>query len=127
MSGVLLDTHVALWLLGDPDKFGAKTRALLTAAPLWVSAASLWEVAIKSQLGKLTVDGDIAQALADSGVRELPITWRHTATYAAVDLPHRDAFDAMLVTQAREEGLRFLTVDRAILSAGLTFVTDASA
>lgn len=126
MSGVLLDTHVALWLLGAPDRFGAKTRALLTADPLWVSAASLWEVAIKSRLGRLTLDGDIAQALADSGVRELPVTWRHITAYGEVDLPHRDPFDAILVSQAREEGFRFLTVDRAILSAGLPFVADAA-
>ena len=125
MSGVLLDTHVALWLLGEPDRLGAKTKALLATEPVWVSAASLWEVAIKSQLGKLTVAADITQALADSGVRELAIGWRHLEAYGAAALPHRDPFDAILVAQALHERLRFLTVDRAILSAGLPFVINA--
>lgn len=125
MSGVLLDTHVALWLLGDPDRLGARTKARLASEPLWVSAASVWEVAIKQQLGRLSMDADFAQALADSGVRELAVAWRHAGSHDAVGLPHRDPFDAILVTQAHDEGLLFVTADRAILGAGLAFVTDA--
>ena len=125
MSGVLLDTHVAMWLLGDPDRLGTRTRALLSTATVWVSAASVWEVAIKQQLGKLDLDADFTRALADSGVRELAVNWRHAQAHGAVELPHQDPFDAILVAQARDDGLRFLTADRAILAAGLPFVVDA--
>jgi PIN domain nuclease of toxin-antitoxin system len=125
MTGVLLDTHVALWLVADPERLGEQTTALLSAQPSWVSAVSLWELAIKQQLGKLSVKTDVASALRDSGVGELALNWRHTAGYADVELAHRDPFDRLLVAQAHGEGLSFSTADRAILAANLPFVIDA--
>lgn len=125
MSGLLLDTHVALWLLGAPHRLGARTTALLSAGTVWVSAASVWEVAIKQQLGNLRMDTDFAEALGSAGVRELPVNWRHARACGTAGLGHRDPFDAALVAQARDEGLQFVTVDRAILAAGLPFVVDA--
>lgn len=125
MSGVLLDTHVALWLVGDPDRLGQRARSLLSTRPVWVSAVSLWEVAIKQQLGKLATDADLAATLRDAGVRELALSWPHAAGYAAATLAHRDPFDRMLVAQARSDSLDLLTADRAILASDLPFVLDA--
>lgn len=125
MSGVLLDTHVALWLVGDPGRLGERVRSLLSAQPVWVSAVSLWEVAIKQQLGKLSTQADLPVALRDAGVRELAVNWRHAADYASASLAHRDPFDRMLVAQARREQLDFVTADRAILASDLPFVIDA--
>lgn len=125
MTGVLLDTHVALWLVADPERLGEQTTALLSTQPIWVSAVSLWELAIKQQLGKLSVRADLASALRDSGVGELAMNWQHTGGYTDVELAHRDPFDRLLVAQARSEGLSFMTADRAILAANLPFVSDA--
>ena len=125
MSGVLLDTHVALWLVADPGGLGERARSLLSTRPVWVSAVCLWEVAIKHQLGKLTMDADLAAALRGAGARELALNWSHASGYAATFLTHRDPFDRMLVTQARAAGLDFVTADRAILASDLPFVVDA--
>ena len=125
MTGALLDTHVAVWLVADPDRLGQQTTSLLSAQPAWVSAVSLWELAIKQQLGKLEVKADLPAALRESGVRELAMSWQHTAGYGDVELAHRDPVDRLLLAQARSEGLSFLTADRAILAADLPFVVDA--
>lgn len=125
MNGLLLDTHVALWLVADPERLGSKAKSLLMAQPVWASSVSLWEVAIKQQLGKLSIDGDLSVALRESGVGELPLSWGHSGEYADIALPNKDPFDRMLVGQARNEELRFLTADRTIVGAGLPFVVDA--
>lgn len=110
---LLLDTHVWLWWMGDPDRLGADTTAAL-ASPnhlAVVSAASVWEVTIKRGLGKLRFDGDPVAAVGSGGFEPLPISLAHAA--AAGDLPvhHRDPFDRMLVAQARVEGLTIVTGD----------------
>lgn len=125
MGGVLVDTHVVLWMLSDPERLGEQAKALLSDEPVWVSAASLWEIAIKQQVGKLQVRADPAAALAEAGVSELAVSWRHLDGYADLDLPHRDPFDRVLLNQARTEGLTLLTADRALLATGLNFVADA--
>ena len=125
MSGVLLDTHAALWLVHDAPHLGPISRALVQAQGAWVSPVSLWEIEIKRSVGKLTVDADIHAGLAGAGVRELPLTWAHTRGYAESALAHRDPFDRMLVAQAAAQNLTFLTADRLILAASLDFAHDA--
>lgn len=125
MSGLLLDTHVALWLIADPERLGPKAKAALGEQPVWLSSVSLWEVGLKQQLGKLTVDGDLAEALKLAGIRELSLSWAHAGEYATFELPTKDPFDRMLVGQARSERLQFMTADRVILGAGLSFTIDA--
>lgn len=125
MTGVLLDTNAALWLVADPDRLGPECRALLSSGPVVVSAASLWEVELKRAVGKLHVDADLAAAWRSSGVAELPVRWEHVAAYSSIDLPQRDPFDRLLLAQARAEQLDFVTADRQILGAGLPRVHDA--
>lgn len=118
----LLDTHVALWLIGEPDRVPTAIRDQLAdpANDLLVSAISALEVATKERLGKLPRSGLVeswANRVADIGARELPMTSGHALLAGAMPWAHRDPFDRVLVAQATLEALTLVTVDRAI--AGL--------
>lgn len=115
----LLDTHVWLWLLESPSKIASPARATLELADeLVLSVASIWEIAIKVNLGKLAVRRGVHAArdeiLTAIGGRELAITSAHAP--AAADLPalHRDPFDRVLIAQTIVEGLVLVTADEAI-------------
>jgi PIN domain nuclease of toxin-antitoxin system len=118
MSGLLLDTHVLLWLLDDSPRLGLDARELITASSaVYVSAASTWELAIKAAIGKLTLPDDLDDAIDRSALRELPVTRRHTLASDLIALPHKDPFDALLVAQAKVERLTLLTADEKLLMA----------
>ncbi len=109
---LLLDTHAVLWWLGgDRLAQAAVDRIADPATLVAVSAASVWEAAIKAALGKLELPAPLSQALADEGFEPLAITVAHAEM--AGDLPplHRDPFDRMLVAQASIEGLTLVTRD----------------
>lgn len=125
MTGLLLDTHVALWFLSAPDRLGKQAKVLLSSRPIWLSSVSVWEIAIKQQLGKLRVDVDLPEALRASGIGELKLSWGHATRYSDIEITNKDPFDRALVGQARSEGLQLVTADRAILAAQLPFVVDA--
>ena len=116
---VLLDTQLLLWALGDPDRLPAAARRITEEAEIYVSAASIWEIAIKSSLGKLVADPrEVLAALEPAGFLSLPISGEHCAR--VVDLPplHRDPFDRLLIAQARTEPMRFLTADASLRDYG---------
>ncbi|MGV0743903.1 type II toxin-antitoxin system VapC family toxin [Mycolicibacterium sp. XJ870] len=118
MSDLLLDTHVVLWLLEDNPRLGIHTRDRITeSGSVFVSAASTWELAIKATLGKLTLPDDLDGAIDRSGLRDLPITRRHTLASEITALPHKDPFDALLVAQATAERLTLITADAKLLRA----------
>ena len=113
----LLDTHVLLWWIGDDPKLRAETRKTVTDPDheIVVSAASIWEAAIKRAVGKLRFETPILlDTLRRGGLRVLPITAEHAL--AAGDLPrhHDDPFDRMLVAQAMAEGLTLITRDATL-------------
>ena len=110
---LLLDTHVALWVMTDSPRLSAAARGMLVAADeVYVSAASVWEVAIKRSLGKLDFDAALfSSALRDSGFLPLPITDAHAVGVQALPAHHADPFDRLLVAQAIHEPLRLLTAD----------------
>ncbi len=111
---LLLDTHILLWALADdPALKPAWREALDDAESLHVSAASIWEIAIKRALGKLRVDGDPARAAREAGCVPLPITWEHGEAAGALPPHHADPFDRLLIAQGRLEGLTLLTADAA--------------
>ena len=117
MTSVLLDTHVVLWLLDDSARLGAQARQrIVAAAAVFVSAASTWEMAIKSAAGKLALPTDLDDAIVRSGVRDLPITRQHTLAIDQSALPHKDPFDAMIVAQATVERLTLVTADEKLLA-----------
>jgi PIN domain nuclease of toxin-antitoxin system len=119
---ILLDTHVFLWAVSDDPRLSPAARALiLNAEEVHVSAASLWEIAIKTGLGKLEADVDeLVQTVHLSGFQELPVTMAHTAELSRLPLlsGHKDPFDRLLVAQSMSEPLILLTADSKIEAYG---------
>lgn len=116
MKGYLLDTHALLWWLADDPLLGCKARAIIGdgTRPIFVSAASTWEIAIKKRLGKLIAPGNISQIIAEERFTGLDISLSHGEQAGALPAIHRDPFDRMLVAQALAEGLVVITADRFI-------------
>lgn len=116
---LLLDTHVLLWALSTPEKLPARFRRELDTAQVFVSAASIWEVAIKAGLGKLDADPrEVLDAVQPSGFELLDVTGTHAARVATLPSIHRDPFDRMLVAQALVEPLILVTRDEALTAYG---------
>ncbi|MFT4187202.1 MAG: type II toxin-antitoxin system VapC family toxin [Aeromicrobium sp.] len=115
----LLDTHVLLWLLGQPDRVPAEARRVLSDRKnrLFVSAICGFEVSTKVRLGKLDAAPLVAAwpaRIADLGAEELAVTSAHAVLAGSLDWAHRDPFDRLLVAQAMTDGLTLVTVDAAI-------------
>jgi PIN domain nuclease of toxin-antitoxin system len=113
---LLLDTHLLLWALAEPDRLDAATRTVLEDASNEVlfSAASLWEIAIKAGLGRSDFAFDPQQILRgalDTGFVELPVRSDAAVQVAKMPQHHRDPFDRLLIAQAMSEPVRFYTVD----------------
>jgi PIN domain nuclease of toxin-antitoxin system len=122
---VLLDTHLLLWALAAPAKLPAAARKQIEAAEVFVSAASIWEISIKSALGKLEADPqEVLAAISPTGFVLLPITGEHAAKVRELPSLHKDPFDRMLVAQASVEPMILLTNDEALRKYG-TIVTVA--
>lgn len=120
---LLLDTHVLLWWLADDRKLSSDARAMIGAADnqVLVSAASVWEIAIKEALKRIEIDLDeLEDAILESGFEPLPIALNHAARVGGLPEVHRDPFDRMLVAQASIEELRLVTHDRIFERYGLS-------
>jgi PIN domain nuclease of toxin-antitoxin system len=119
MSRLLLDTHVALWWFSAHPRLTEEFRNMISHSECWISAGSLWEVAIKFRLGKLPVDPDILLTTTrGSKIHFLSITPEHTATTAQLPDIHSDPFDRLLLAQARKENLILLTADKILIEYG---------
>ena len=121
---ILLDTHAFLWLIAGDASLSPKARDIIEAAdnePL-LSAASLWEMAIKVSLGKLTLNFEepfseaIGGQLRENGVTVLPLDITHIGQVAVMPFHHRDPFDRLIVAHARLRGWRLATGDRVMLA-----------
>jgi len=112
----LLDTPVLIWAVLDDPALPERFRAALTApgAEIHVSAASVWEVAIKRALGKLSVPLDLFDAARAAGAQPLAIGWEHARAVETLPPHHGDPFDRMLIAQALVEGLTLMSLDRQI-------------
>jgi PIN domain nuclease of toxin-antitoxin system len=113
-ANVLMDTHFVLWLRMEPQKLTAAERQILNSSPtVFVSAVSLWEIAML--LGRGRIPGGNDQLLSVSqGLDWLPIKPDHCKVLAALPRLHRDPFDRMLIAQAESEQVPLLTRDRAM-------------
>ena len=119
LMDLLLDTHVLLWWLLDDESLSAEHKQRIDDAPsVFVSAASVWEVAMKQELGKLAVPASFRTDPHDGGLRELAITLRHAILAGSLPPFHRDPFDRMLVAHARAEQRILLTHDPDIKVRG---------
>lgn len=116
MSGLLLDTHVLLWWLDDdPRLSSAAHRAIVDpGADVFVSAASMWEIAVKASLEKLRVDEGIPALVLDEGFDELAVTFDHAWAARLLPMHHRDPVDRLLISQALADGLRLVSADRRL-------------
>jgi PIN domain nuclease of toxin-antitoxin system len=113
---LLLDTQILLWAAGHPEQLSAPARKLLSSTKhdLFFSPASLWEIAIKSGLGRLDFRVNARQlrrGLLDNGYVEIPITSEHVVSVDQLPPLHQDAFDRILIAQALVEGMTLVTAD----------------
>jgi len=122
---VLLDTHILLWLVSTPSEVDAAAVAVLAdpATSVWVTAASAWEIAIKTRLGRL--DGEAllsawTDITADMSTTELPIESSDAILAGRLPWDHKDPFDRVIVAQALRRNLTIATRDTKILKAALT-------
>jgi PIN domain nuclease of toxin-antitoxin system len=112
---LLLDTHVFVWWWQGSRSLKGKAReAIATAAGVYVSSASAWEMAIKVGLGKLRFEGSFSAAVEKSEFTPLPIEFAHAEGYRALPPHHPDPFDRMLAAQALVEKLTLVTHDRRL-------------
>jgi PIN domain nuclease of toxin-antitoxin system len=116
---LLLDTHLLLWAANEPKRIPRTARALLDdpSNELLFSAASIWEITIKSNLGRpdFRVNARLLRrGLLDNGYTELPITSEHAVNLDRLPQAHKDPFDRMLVAQAMAEGITLLTSDNEL-------------
>lgn len=116
---LLLDTHVWLWMQAEPERLSSDARVALEDErnELHLSAASAWEIAIKYELGRLTLPEPpasyVPSRLQRQGVVGMPIEHRHAVVVATLPRHHRDPFDRLLIAQAQTEEMAIVTVDPA--------------
>jgi PIN domain nuclease of toxin-antitoxin system len=116
---LLLDTHVLIWWMQGSRRIGPRAKAAMLEdeTRLWLSAASIWEMAIKSAIGRLSLDAPLEKSmpfLSRQGVRSLPISVGHALAAGALPPHHADPFDRMLIAQTQCEDLVLVTVDPAM-------------
>ncbi len=116
---LLLDTHLLLWAAGQPDRLPEEARELIDSADndLYFSAASIWEVVIKSGMGREDFKLDarvLRRGLLDNGYAELAIGSEHVVAIDNLPTLHKDPFDRVLVAQAQVEGITLLTADQTV-------------
>ena len=111
---LLLDTHVLLvWLAAEEISREAADAIAEPSNTVTVSAASIWEITIKRQVGTLRFEGSPADVVRDAGFEHLSITAAHAELAGDLPLRHRDPFDRMLVAQARTDGWTVVSRDAA--------------
>ena len=117
---LLLDAHVLLWWLSSSPRLSKNARnAIEECTVTCVSAATVWEIAIKAAAGKLEFRGDIEEQLALNNFHPLPITVIHALLAAKLPRHHGDPFDRMLVAQASFESLTLVTADPQLAAYGV--------
>lgn len=113
---LLLDTHVLLWWLEDPNLLSKNARTAIRDGgnTVYVSAAVAWEIAIKKALGKLDAPDNLEKVLEANRFLPLPVTIPHALAVLSLPRHHRDPFDRLLIAQALLEGFRLVSRDPAI-------------
>ncbi|HWF94550.1 MAG TPA: type II toxin-antitoxin system VapC family toxin [Xanthobacteraceae bacterium] len=124
---LLLDTNIVIRLRQDGRQIDRTTRRIIEdAAAVYVSAASIWEIAIKASARKLVIDlAGLEAGLLEAGTKPLPITWTHARRAHDIALSHPDPFDRLLLAQAVCEPLHLLTSDERLAQYGSELVITA--
>lgn len=124
MNGYLLDTHAAIWWWTEDPRLGDKAQEAIFngAAPIYVSTASVWEIAIKNSAGRLTEIDDFAEQyrplMEANGFISLPVKDKHALQGGYMAGAHRDPFDRLIAAQALLEKLTVITRDPEIAAFG---------
>lgn len=127
---LLLDTHALLWWLGDDEQLGPRARELIEdpANDILISVVSLWEIVVKSRVGKLLADiRDITDAIPRAGFVLLEIRTAHLLTLAGLPMHHRDPFDHLLIAQSIAEDATLISEDRNIPRYPVRLITCSGA
>jgi PIN domain nuclease of toxin-antitoxin system len=121
---LLIDTHAALWWLSDDPRLGEAASRQLTDATnqLLLSAAVVWEVAVKRSLGKLNAPDGFVAAMLSGGAQAVHISIDHAAAVEHLPWHHRDPFDRVLVAQAQVEGATLVSGDEALAAYGVPVI-----
>jgi len=119
----LLDTHLVYWWMTADTRLGKTTQRIIGKSEIIVSTASVWEMVLKNARGKLPLpEGAVTEQLEAQGFMLLPILPRHIEAARKLICDHADPFDRLLIAQAQDERVTFLTRDAAILGLGLEAV-----
>lgn len=110
---LLLDTHIFLWWDSDRPELGPSARSAIRdpANTIFISAVSIWEIAIKRRLGRLPFEGSPTANIARNGFLPLAILPEHAERAGDLPLLHADPFDRLLIAQAQSTGMTLVTVD----------------
>jgi len=124
---LLLDTHAFLWFVAGDKRLSQPARRVMEKddAELILSAASVWEIAIKTSLGRLTLPATVEKYVAEKlegGFRMLPVDWSHAAAVEKMPFHHRDPFDRLLAAQALAENIALVTGDPVFRTYGVKVV-----
>jgi PIN domain nuclease of toxin-antitoxin system len=125
---VLLDTHTFLWWITDDPKLSLRVRGIISDREneIFISAATGWEIAIKSQIGRLKLPDEpqrfILEQLKINGMKSLPIEMRHALHVSTLPTYHQDPFDRILIAQAQMEDLPVLSADPEIGKYEVTII-----
>lgn len=124
---ILLDTHVALWLLHDPGRIGTRARrSIESATTVYFSPISLVETSVKRMIGRIDVPEGLDRILVEQGLVALPLTPEHAvAIERFTTLARHDPFDRVLLAQAAVERCQLVTADRRLIQLEFSWVIDA--
>ncbi|NTS43833.1 type II toxin-antitoxin system VapC family toxin [Flavisolibacter sp. BT320] len=124
---LLLDTHAFIWFLNGDNQLPVGVRNLVadTTNRCFLSIASLWEIAIKNSLGKLTMQGSFSQLaifLNENAIEVLPVTFEHIQRLLQLEYFHRDPFDRMILAQSLTENITLVSKDEAFRRYGASLL-----
>jgi len=117
MAKYLLDTHIFLWWISDAEQLSKEVFDIISngSNQIYISSATIWEIAIKEALGKLEVDADLDHVIEENGFVELKVSAICANATKKLEQIHRDPFDRMLIAQAIEGDMTLISVDGYIV------------
>ena len=124
MNKYLLDTHILLWWLANDKKLSEESNNIITDPnnDIFVSTVSIWEIAIKKSLKKLSVSADLKEIIESSNIEFLSMTVDHALFVEHLPHIHDDPFDRLLIAQCLIEDMTFITVDKIIMKYNIKYL-----